>query len=56
MECIYIAPFIPCALHCLTHSYTHSYTDGGVDHARQQPAGREQLRLGVLLGDTSTLS
>jgi len=45
--------FYYCALqHCLTftHSYTHSYTDGGVNHARQQPAGREQF--GVLLRDS----
>jgi len=36
-------------LYCLkfTHSYTHSHTDGGVYHARQQPAG-----LGALLRDT----
>jgi len=42
---------------CLTftHSHTHSYTDGGVSHARRQPARREQLGLGVLLMDTSTL-
>jgi len=42
---------------CLTftHSYTHSHTDGGVSHARRQPARRELLRLGVLLMDTSTL-
>jgi len=40
--------------HCLTFtcSHTHSYTDGGDSHARQQPAGREQLGLGVLLRDT----
>lgn len=42
---------------CLTftHSLTHSYTDGGVSHARRHPARREQLGLGVLLKDTSTL-
>jgi len=38
-----------------THSLTHSYTDGGVSHARQHTALREQLGLGVLLMDTSTL-
>ena len=35
------------ALHRLcisfTHSHTHSYTDGGGNHARHQPAHREQL-------------
>ena len=31
------------------------HTDGGVDHARRQPARREQLGWGVLLRDTSTL-
>ena len=45
--CIYIAPLIQGALHrlCLsfTHSHTHSYTDGGGNHARHQPAHREQL-------------
>ena len=34
----------------------HSHTDGGVSHAGRQPAGREQLGLGALLKDTSTLS
>jgi len=28
-------------------SYTHSYTDGDVNHAGQQPAGQEQLGLGL---------
>jgi len=48
---------IQSALHCLTftHSYAHSFTDGGANHARQQPSGREQLGLDVLLRDTSTL-
>ena len=27
----------------LTHSFTHSHTDGGVNHARQEPARQEQL-------------
>ena len=31
------------------------HSDGGVNHARQQPAGEEQLGLSVLLRDTSTL-
>jgi len=38
---------------CLT--FTHSHTDGSVSHARLHPARREQLGLGVLLMDTSTL-
>ena len=44
--------------YCLTftHSYAHSHTDGGVSHARQQPAHLEQVGLGALLRDTSTLS
>jgi len=47
--------FIQSALqYCLT--FTLSYTDGGANHARQQPTLREQLGLGVLLRDTSTLS
>ena len=36
--------------------FTHSHTDGGVSHARRQPAHREQLGRGVLLRDTSTLA
>ena len=40
----------------LTHSCTHSHTDGGVSHAMRRPARREQLGLGALLRDTSTLS
>ena len=28
---------------CALHSHTHSYTDGGGNHARHQPAHREQL-------------
>ena len=32
-----------------------THTDDGVNHARRQPAGQEQLGLGVLLRDTSTL-
>ena len=39
-----------------SHSRTHSHTDGGVSHARRQPARREQLGLGALLKHTSTLS
>ena len=37
--------FIQDALQCITatHSHTHSYTDGGGNHARHQPAHREQL-------------
>ena len=39
--------FIQNALHrlCITfsHSHIHSYTDGGGNHARHQPAHREQL-------------
>ena len=31
------------------------HTNGGVNHARRQPARQEQLRLSVLLRDTSTL-
>ena len=44
--------------YCLTfiHSCTHSHTNGGVDSARRQPARWEQLGLGDLLRDTSTLS
>ena len=42
--------FIQDALHrvCITftHSHTHSYTDGRGNHARHQPAHREQLALG----------
>jgi len=38
-----------------SHSLTHSYTDGSVSHARRHPARWEQLGLGVLLMDTSTL-
>ena len=38
---------------CLT--FTHSYADGDVSHVRHHPARREQLGLGVLLMDTSTL-
>jgi len=37
---------------CLT--FTHSYTHGGVSHSRRHPA-RQELGLGVLLMDTSTL-
>ena len=51
--------FIQIALqYCQTfiHSFTHSPTDGGVNHARGQPARWEQLGLGALLRDTSTLS
>ena len=42
--------------HCLTftHSCTHSHTDCGVHHMRRQPAHREQIKLGVLLRETST--
>jgi hypothetical protein len=36
-----------------SHSYTHSPNDGGVSHARRQPARLEQF--GALLRDTSTL-
>ena len=35
--------------------HTHSRTDAGVNNARRQPARQEQLGLGVLLRDTSTL-
>ena len=53
MDCIYIAHFsepmaVQSALqYCLTitRSFTHSHTDGGVDHARRQPARREQSGL-----------
>ena len=38
------------------HSCTHSHTDGGVSHARRQPAHLEQSGCGVLLRDTSTPS
>ena len=57
---IYIVLLIQGALHRLcikfTHSHTHSYTDGGGkgNHARHQPAHREQL--GVLLKDSWTLT
>jgi len=47
-KALYILPHIH-------HSYSHSYTDGGVSHSRRHPARREQLGLGVLLMDTSTL-
>ena len=40
--------------HPFIHTFTH--TDGGVSHAGRQPARREQLGLGALLRDTSTLS
>lgn len=42
---------------CLTftHSLTHSYTDGRVSHARHQPSRQDQLGLGVLPKDTSTV-
>jgi len=42
---------------CLTftHSLSHSYTDGRVSHARLHPACLEQLGIGVLIMDTSTL-
>ena len=44
---IYIAHLIQGALQRLcitfTHSHTHSYTNGGGNHARHQPAHREQL-------------
>ena len=39
---------------CLT--FTHSHTEGGVNHARQQPARQEQLGGGFCIRDTSTLS
>ena len=45
--CILYSAFNQSALHrlciTLTHSHTHSYTDGGGNHARHQPAHREQL-------------
>ena len=43
--------------YCLTftHSCTQSHTDGGVNHARRQPARQEQSGWGVLLRDTLTL-
>ena len=37
------------------HSERLIHTDGGVNRARQQPAGQEQLGVSVLLGVTSTL-
>ena len=45
-----------CECLTLTHSYIHLYTDGAVNHARKQPAGQEQLGLGILLRDTSKFS
>ena len=36
--------------------FTRSHTDGDVHHAMQQPVCLEQLGLGFLLRDTSTLS
>ena len=36
--------------------FTHSHTDGGISHARRQPARREQLGWVVLLRDTLTLA
>ena len=64
MDCIYIALFCnqwpPKALYDIAwHSYTviHTFThnDGGVRHAKRQPARREQRGLGALLRDSSTL-
>jgi len=44
MGCIYIALLSKALYNThIHHLCTHSYTDGGVDHARQQPAGRAQL-------------
>jgi len=45
-------------IHPFIHTYIHTYThNGGVNHAREQPAGRKVLGLGdALLRDTSTLS
>ena len=37
-------------------THIHSHTDGRVNHARRQPDRPQQLGLGVLLRDTSTLS
>ena len=51
---IYTSLFHPVATksalqYCITftHSCTHSHTDGGVNHARRQPAGEEQSGWGV---------
>ena len=38
---IYIVSLIQGTLQCIT--FTHSHTDGGGNHARHQPAHREQL-------------
>ena len=38
---IYVAPLIQGAFH--RYSFTHSHTGGGGNHARHQPAHREQL-------------
>ena len=57
MDCIYIALLSKALCNvAFTHSCTHSHTDGGVSHARRQPARQEQLGLGALLRDTSTLA
>lgn len=47
------SPFVQSTLHRLT--FSHSCTDSGVKHARQQPARRVQLGLGVFLREPSTL-
>ena len=36
------------ASHSPIHSFTHSHTDGGVDHARRQPARRGAVRVRCL--------
>ena len=43
--------------HPKKHPYTtvHRHIHSGVNHAGRQPARREQLGLGALLSDTSTL-
>ena len=56
MDCIYTALFCdqwpPKALYNIAQ---HSHPDGGVSHARREPARQEQLGLGAVLRDTSTL-
>ena len=57
---IYIVLFEPVATQSALQLAPHIHPfivngDSGVNHAREQPARREQLGLGVLLRDTSTL-
>ena len=63
MDCIYTVLSLEVATRSaeqyyltFTHSCTHSHTDGGVNHAMQQPARREQLGLGVKHRVTLTLN